>query len=182
MRQTQLAALVFVVLLVTALVITKITESAGKKPPQTEEATSTVRTSAGPQAAEATATAIEKSGSAEETAGQVASKGEKASPKLPRVIDLGSVGCIPCKMMAPILEELKKQLAGKVDVEFIDVNQSPAMADKYGIQIIPTQIFFDATGKELFRHEGFYPKSEILAKWRELGVDVSAPAKRTSSR
>ena len=95
---------------------------------------------------------------------------------LPRLLDLGSVSCIPCKMMAPILEELKKEYAGRLQVEFVDVNVNPEPAREHGIKLIPTQIFFDASGKERFRHEGFFSKEDILAKWKELGVDLSAGA------
>lgn len=93
---------------------------------------------------------------------------------LPRLLDLGATKCIPCKMMAPILEELKEVYAGRMEVVFIDVWENPDAAKPYGIKLIPTQIFFDASGKELFRHEGFYSKEDILAKWKELGVDLSA--------
>jgi thioredoxin 1 len=92
---------------------------------------------------------------------------------LPRLVDLGATTCIPCKMMAPILEDLKKTYAGKMDVQFIDVWENPDAGKKYGINGIPTQIFFDAKGKELFRHEGFFGKEDILAKWKELGVDLN---------
>ena len=92
--------------------------------------------------------------------------------KLPKLLDLGATKCIPCKKMAPILEELKKDYAGKMEVEFIDVWKDSDAAKKYGINLIPTQIFYDATGKELFRHEGFLGKKDILAKWKELGVKL----------
>ncbi len=91
---------------------------------------------------------------------------------LPRLVDLGAGKCIPCKMMAPILEDLKTTLVGKLDVQFIDVWQNPDAGKKYGINVIPTQIFYDAQGKELFRHEGFFGKDDILAKWKEFGVDL----------
>ena len=91
---------------------------------------------------------------------------------LPRLVDLGAGKCIPCKKMAPILAELKHEYRGVFDVEFIDVWENGAPAMKYGIEMIPTQIFFDASGKELFRHEGFFAKEDILAKWQELGVDI----------
>jgi len=97
-----------------------------------------------------------------------------APQKLPKLIDLGATKCIPCKKMAPILEELKTTYAGKLEVEFIDVWQNPDAGKQYGIQLIPTQIFYDATGKELFRHEGFFGREDILGKWKELGVDVTA--------
>jgi len=96
------------------------------------------------------------------------------SKPLPRLVDLGAGKCIPCKMMAPILEELKKTYAGRLDVLFVDVWENPDAGKKYGINVIPTQIFYDAAGKELFRHEGFFGKDDILAKWKELGVDLSA--------
>ena len=95
---------------------------------------------------------------------------------LPRLVDLGSTTCIPCKMMAPILEGLKEEYAGRLQVEFIDVMVTPDAAGPYKISLIPTQVFFDASGKERFRHEGFFSKEDILAKWKELGVDLSAGA------
>ena len=100
-----------------------------------------------------------------------------AKAALPRLVDLGADKCIPCKMMAPILKELRTEYAGKMEVEFIDVWKSPNAGRPYKIKIIPTQIFFDSAGKELFRHEGFYGKEDILKKWKELGVDLqSKPA------
>jgi thioredoxin 1 len=92
---------------------------------------------------------------------------------LPALIDVGAGTCIPCKLMAPILEELKKELEGKIVVQFIDLNKFPDSAQVYGIRVMPTQIFYDAAGKELFRHEGFYSKEDILAKWKEFGVDLA---------
>jgi thioredoxin 1 len=92
--------------------------------------------------------------------------------KLPKLLDLGATKCIPCKMMAPILEELKKEYAGKMNVEFIDVWENEAAGKEYNVEMIPTQIFYDASGKELFRHTGFFGKEDILAKWKELGVDL----------
>jgi thioredoxin 1 len=95
--------------------------------------------------------------------------------KIPKLLDLGSKSCIPCKMMAPILEGMKKDYAGKFEVEFIDVwvKENAAKAKEFGIKLIPTQIFFDASGKELWRHEGYISKEDIMAKWRELGYDFS---------
>ncbi len=98
-----------------------------------------------------------------------------ATKALPRLVDLGADKCVPCKMMAPILEALKKEQAGKLDVVFIDVWKNPDAANPYNINLIPTQIFFGADGKELFRHEGFFAKEDILAKWKELGVALSMP-------
>ena len=94
--------------------------------------------------------------------------------KLPRLIDLGAKTCIPCKMMAPILEELRNEYKGKLQVEFIDVWEDRSAGDQYVIRVIPTQIFFDPSGKELFRHVGFISKEDILAKWKELGFNLTA--------
>lgn len=93
---------------------------------------------------------------------------------LPRLVDLGASKCVPCKLMAPILEELKKEYEGRVNVEFIDVHKNPDAGKEYGVRVIPTQIFFGADGKESFRHEGFFGKEDILAKWKELGVNLNA--------
>jgi thioredoxin 1 len=114
-----------------------------------------------------------------------AAPGVAAPPKvapaaaLPRLVDLGAKTCIPCKMMAPILEGLKAEYAGRLQVDFIDVKETPAASQAYGITLIPTQIFYDAAGQERFRHEGFFSKEDILAKWKELGVDLPASAAPT---
>lgn len=99
-----------------------------------------------------------------------------AKPALPRLVDLGADKCIPCKMMAPLLAELAKEYAGQLEVVFIDVWKNRGEDERYNIRVIPTQIFYDADGKELFRHEGFYAKKDILAKWRELGVKLTPAA------
>ncbi|MBN1456223.1 MAG: thioredoxin family protein [Sedimentisphaerales bacterium] len=91
---------------------------------------------------------------------------------LPRLVDLGADKCIPCKAMAPILENLKKEYAGIFNVEFIDVWKNPDAGGEYGVKIIPTQIFFDSEGKELFRHEGFFSREDILAKWKEFDIAI----------
>lgn len=93
-----------------------------------------------------------------------------AAAKLPKLLDLGATKCIPCKMMAPVLVDLKQEYAGKMKVEFIDVWQNENAGKEYRVEMIPTQIFYDANGKELFRHTGFFGKKDILAKWQELGV------------
>lgn len=99
-----------------------------------------------------------------------------ATTKLPKLLDLGADKCIPCRMMAPILEELKKEYTGRLEVEFIDVWKNPEAGRRHGIQMIPTQIFYDAEGRERARHVGFISKEDILAKFRELGVDLDGTA------
>ena len=100
---------------------------------------------------------------------------------LPRLLDLGADKCIPCKMMAPILAELKTEYTGTFDVHFIDVWEDPEAGKPYGIRMIPTQIFFDTEGRELFRHEGFFSKEDMLAKWKEFGVDLSGVEAKTGA-
>ncbi len=103
---------------------------------------------------------------ARETAGPFATSG------LPTLLDLGAGKCVPCKMMKPILDELREQYKGKMNVVFIDVWENPDQAKKYSINLIPTQIFYNQDGKELFRHEGFFSKEDILEKWKQLGVEI----------
>ncbi len=93
-----------------------------------------------------------------------------STKKVPRLVDLGANKCIPCKAMAPILEELKKEYAGRMDVQFIDVWKDPDAGKAHGVKIIPTQIFYGPDGKELARHQGFIDKEQILAQWKAVGV------------
>ena len=102
------------------------------------------------------------------------------APALPRLVDLGAGKCIPCKQMKPVLAELTQEYAGQFEVVFIDVWENRAAGEPYGIRLIPTQIFFAADGKELARHEGFMAKKDILAKWRELGVELKEPVAKTN--
>ena len=95
---------------------------------------------------------------------QNAAPGGLVEAARPRLLDLGATKCVPCKMMAPILDELREEYSGRLDVEFVDVWQNPDVARRHGVKSIPTQIFFDATGKELFRHQGFIAKEDILRK------------------
>ena len=111
------------------------------------------------------------------------SHGASAQPAgIPRLVDLGADKCIPCKAMAPILVELRKEYAGRMQVDFIDVWKDPSAGDPYRIYAIPTQVFFDGNGKELTRHEGFISKADILATWKRFGYDFNSsgtPAPRS---
>ncbi len=86
------------------------------------------------------------------------------------LVDIGAKKCIPCKMMAPILERLEAEYRDRAAVRFIDVWENPGAGKPFAIELIPTQIFYDATGKEVWRHEGFLPEDVIRAKFAELGV------------
>jgi thioredoxin 1 len=88
----------------------------------------------------------------------------------PTVADFGARSCIPCKKMAPILEELNRELSGKANVLFTDVWKDDGIAGRYRIQMIPTQIFFDSKGKEVKRHMGFMDKAAILKELKTLGM------------
>ncbi len=92
------------------------------------------------------------------------------APGLVTVVDIGAKKCIPCKMMAPILEELTQEYQGRAAVIFIDVWENPEAGTKFGIRAIPTQIFYDAQGQEVTRHEGFLDKQSIVGTFAKLGV------------
>ena len=86
------------------------------------------------------------------------------------MVDIGAKKCIPCKMMAPIMEELEKEYKDRAAIIFIDVWENPAAGKQFRIQLIPTQIFYNAEGKEVARHEGFMEKAAIVAELEKLGV------------
>ncbi len=91
---------------------------------------------------------------------------------LPKLIDFGSGQCATCKMMDVVLDELAQEYNGKLKIQFVDARENTKLAEQHTVRMIPTQIFFDAQGKELFRHEGFISKEDILKKWAELGVSL----------
>ncbi len=104
--------------------------------------------------------------------GQPSDESAAAGSGLPVLVALGAGQCIPCKQMQPDLDELREKYAGAMELVYIDVWQDRAAGSRYGIQMIPTQIFYHPSGKELFRHEGFYSKEDILATWEKLGMPL----------
>ena len=100
-----------------------------------------------------------------------ADQGSRSVGNLPKLVDVGADKCIPCIKMAPILGKLKEDFAGKMEVEFIDAWKFREQAAAYRVRMIPTQIFYAADGRELYRHTGFYGREEILARWQELGYN-----------
>ena len=88
-------------------------------------------------------------------------------------VELGSVNCIPCKKMQPVMKSIEEKYKGLVKVTFHDVWKDEAPAKKYGIDLIPTQVFLDDKGKEIMRHEGFYPEDEIDKFLQSQGVNVN---------
>ena len=90
----------------------------------------------------------------------------------PRLLELGSSRCMSCIEMAKVLDALRASQGAKLKVDFVDVFEQPEAGDRYKISLIPTQIFYDSAGKEIFRHTGYFAHDDILAKFRELGVKI----------
>jgi thioredoxin 1 len=87
-------------------------------------------------------------------------------------VELGSLRCIPCKLMQPIMKDIEKDYAGQVKVVFHDVwtPEGEPFGQTYKIRVIPTQVFLDKEGKEYFRHEGFFPKEDLVKILQQKGV------------
>jgi thioredoxin 1 len=85
-------------------------------------------------------------------------------------IELGADKCIPCKAMQPVMRNIAKEYKGTIQVVFYDVWKTPKYAKNYGIQMIPTQVFIDKKGEEIFRHVGFYPKEDIIKMLKEKHI------------
>jgi len=125
----------------------------------------------GPQAG-GQAVPVEQAGDAEGS--QEASLGADAPFRgIPRFLDLGAGNCIPCKKMMPVMDELRREYPDTLEVVYVDIRHDRSASKRFGLRLIPTQIFFDGQGKELFRHMGFIAKEGILAKWKELGFDLA---------
>ena len=103
-------------------------------------------------------------------------KDKKAIEVQPKItfVELGSVNCIPCKKMQPVMKSVEKKYGGQIKVIFYDVWQpdQKKYAQQYGIKLIPTQVFLDEKGKEIFRHEGFYPEEEIDKLLKSKGLKI----------
>ncbi|MDP2991969.1 MAG: thioredoxin family protein [Deltaproteobacteria bacterium] len=91
-----------------------------------------------------------------------------AKPKLPVLMEFGRGICIPCRQMKPILESLARESEGQLVVQVVEIDSKPELTRRYRIMVIPTQVFVDANGQEVYRHLGFYPKDDLVAKLKEL--------------
>jgi len=111
------------------------------------------------------------------TSGYAANNSKQPAKQLPKLLDLGADKCVPCRMMFPVLDQLKKDYKGQLDVQFIDVWKNQKAAGDYKIRSIPTQIFFDAKGKEIYRHVGFISEEDIVKAFKDHGVKLKEPAK-----
>jgi len=95
---------------------------------------------------------------------------EIAKISLPKLLDFGAGTCIPCKKMAPILQELSEEYKGRVVIKIIEVYQERELTRTNGIRLIPTQIFFDAKNQEVYRHIGFMDKEQIKNVFKTMGI------------
>jgi len=96
----------------------------------------------------------------------------KSDTILATFIEIGAAKCIPCRAMQPIMKEVAEKYKGQVKVVFHDVWTPQGKIDgmKYNIRVIPTQVFLDKNGKEYFRHEGYFPKEELIKVLKMQGV------------
>ncbi len=92
-----------------------------------------------------------------------------ASGALPKFWDFSAEWCPPCREQKPIVHELEKEYAGKVEFRIIDVDQEKELAGKYGVKAIPTQVFIDKDGNTLSEHVGLFPKDSIVARFKTHG-------------
>lgn len=86
------------------------------------------------------------------------------------MLELGSVGCIPCEQMKPVMEKLRTNYKGKLEVFFVDVRKDKEIARRFGVHVIPTQVFLDKGGKEFHRHIGYYAYEEIEPVLKKTGL------------
>ncbi len=93
----------------------------------------------------------------------------KAEGKI-TMLELGSVGCIPCEQMKPVMQKLRDTYQGKLEVIFIDVRRDNKTGRRFGVNMIPTQVFLDKDGKEFHRHIGFYSYEEIGPVLKKAGI------------
>ena len=117
-------------------------------------------------------TAVNEPKAVTNSAAAVEKKTEKVKKYKVTFVELGSVKCVPCKMMQPIMKSIEEKYGKDVLVVFYDVwtKEGAPMGEKYGIRGIPTQVFLDENGKEFFRHTGYYPEEEIVKILNSKGV------------
>jgi thioredoxin 1 len=104
--------------------------------------------------------------------------GPTSSEPLPKFLNFGADRCIPCKQMVPVREAIAAEYAGQVEVGFIDVWADREAGRAYHVRVIPTQLILDAEGRELFRHEGYWPKKQVLAQFAAVGIELRPAVNR----
>ena len=109
---------------------------------------------------------------AQDTTGKTTASGPSVFMPLVTFVEIGAARCIPCKAMQPIMKEVAETYKGQVIVLFYDVwtKQGRIDAEKYNIRVIPTQVFLDVNGKEYYRHEGYFPKDQVVQVLKRGGV------------
>ena len=86
------------------------------------------------------------------------------------MVDFGASYCAPCKAMAPFLEKLEKEYKGRAAIVVLDVGKAPNICERYDITELPTQVFYNKQGKEVFRHKGFLKEEDIVKQLKKMGV------------
>jgi thioredoxin 1 len=112
----------------------------------------------------ALSTACSNTGSLDESLNKAKAEGKLV------MLELGSVGCIPCEQMKPVMAKLSDSYKGKMEVIFIDVRKDHDTARRFRVFMIPVQVFLDKDGKEFHRHIGFYPYEEIAPMLKKAGI------------
>lgn len=98
---------------------------------------------------------------------------QENSKALITFVELGSVNCIPCKAMQPVMKSIETKYEGQVEVIFHDVREDRSIGQKFGIRLIPTQVFLDSSGQEIMRHQGFFPEKDIDRFLQEQGLHIT---------
>ena len=124
------------------------------------------------EVSKATATATEQAAPSVDTKPDQKLKAiASGSNELPAMVEMGADWCPPCRRMKPIVESLKEEYDGKVDIVYIDVDRYKDIAREYQVQSIPVQLFFDENGKQVFRHVGFFSEKQIKSQFSDMGVE-----------
>jgi thiol-disulfide isomerase/thioredoxin len=89
----------------------------------------------------------------------------------PTLVEFGATGCGPCDMMQPILEDLRQKFRERLNIVFVHVGEEPILSTRYGIDLIPVQVFFDRDGNEVYRHVGFMSENAIVTQLKNMGVN-----------
>ncbi len=162
--------------LLVAIVVLLFVFCGGQKPAAKTEKPETTTTESIPAAVAESVPAVEpapvtgeKEVAEPAPAAEQPAVSENKPAELPKLWDFFATWCPPCKRQAPIIEELAAEYQGQIEIRSINTDENQELARKFNIQAIPTLVFLDATGKELSRHVGFFPKDSIIARFKAHG-------------